>query len=445
MTLENILKTILKTNNAVAFKEVLLSKHAEFCEALQRKYGHRSLPELLYLHIKSPTKKPGVCQFCKSGEVSFNSFRGGYRLFCSAECREAAEEIVPLESILRTIKQKNSTRAYTKQLRRCYPTFCKRIIKKHNVRRLPEALYLELKSATGKKEICKFCSKKTTGFCNFSKGYKPYCSLSCAQKSEETNEKRKQALLDRYGVTKSMDVPGVKARVRATNLSRYGVPSPLHHSAVREKGRATSMKKYGVDYYAKTPMFKKRIKAKKEEIQQKREATFIRNLGVRSPAQVPEIHERQGKNSYRIKEVTVGGKVFRVRGYEPVMLKHLISIGIKPKNIKVSAKEGLPTVDYVYDGKSHRYFPDMLVKDGNRINLIEVKSVVTAGLQSDEAFNRLKAKLRAANKVYPTVLAFIQLEGKRYRIKMFYSYQWRREFILRQLGKHNFKVGLICS
>lgn len=123
-------------------------------------------------------------------------------------------------------------------------------------------------------------------------------------------------------------------------------------------------------------------------------ATSMQRYGVAYPSQHWSIQEKVINSGYRTKTYKLGSRTLNVRGYEPQAIDYLLSKGIKPQHIRAGGK-GIPSVQYRYQGKDRRYFPDILLKArGKRDTLIEVKSTWTLRLD----LPKILAKKRASEK-----------------------------------------------
>lgn len=93
----------------------------------------------------------------------------------------------------------------------------------------------------------------------------------------------------------------------------------------------------------------------------------------------------------RPRETSVGSRTVTTEGYEHFAAKHLIKVEkIDPRLLKFK----IAGIHYEYGGKSKRYYPDISI--GNL--MIEVKSLVTAGLLNTDRYGTLdilKAKRKA--------------------------------------------------
>lgn len=93
---------------------------------------------------------------------------------------------------------------------------------------------------------------------------------------------------------------------------------------------------------------------------------------------------------FRLSEVTVRGKTFRVQGYEGLALPHILS-KFKLRITQISNTQ-VPVIDYSWRGR-RKYYPDFFIKSLN--TLVEVKSTYTMGINNMRTFNRNIAKARA--------------------------------------------------
>lgn len=146
---------------------------------------------------------------------------------------------------------------------------------------------------------------------------------------EENVKYTKEAMLSKYGVEYSTQLPSMKEKSRQTNLRKRGVEYPSQASEVREKVIQTVREKYGVDNVFQSHEIKEKITQtlldtygvtnplKNTEIKEKAVKTNIERYGVKNPFQltdrvkegmlkkhgnetplmVPEISERARKTS----------------------------------------------------------------------------------------------------------------------------------------------------
>lgn len=218
----------------------------------------------------------------------------------------------------------------------------------------------------------------------------------------------------------------VKAKFQKTMKQRYGVHWTGESSQLLSKMRATCKANHGVE----VPLQNKRIKAKATktfkatylargaEIRAKYERTMLENYGVRHNMHVPQIFHQQQASAYGANSLRINGKEFSVRGAEGLVVKHLVTkLKIDVDCIETSTTKGVPTIPYKKQGKTHVYYPDILVSLPHRSVLIEVKSDYTAGLSADtdaakSLFRSMRLKLKAAENEGFDVRLVICVKGK---------------------------------
>jgi len=280
---------------------------------------------------------------------------------------------------------------------------------------------------------------------SFQGGFKAkYCGRSCAagspevrQKIEESHlrirgvihvsldksviEKRKQTNRKRYGGSSTFDSPSLSRKAHKTIEDRYGVRDFSQTQDWYEKVRQTCTQKYGVSWVTQLETCKEKTRStfqeryevdwfsQTPEWYQKCVATCQARYGVKWVTQDPEIFERQ-KNSYKRKSIRINGKLHRVQGYEPFVLKYL-----EPEITKLWTKsKNLPCLYYKHEDKSRRYYPDALVEmtSGERI-LFEVKSTYTASLDIDKNLQKFHSAIKWCRETGATfVLAIGHPKGK---------------------------------
>ena len=98
------------------------------------------------------------------------------------------------------------------------------------------------------KEILCKCGNKTTFNKNWLDGYRKYCSPKCAQSDNLTKEKRKNTVIEKYGVDNIAKLDDIKMRQESTNLERYGKKSSFQNDEVKRKWKDNVMEKFGVEH-----------------------------------------------------------------------------------------------------------------------------------------------------------------------------------------------------
>lgn len=148
--------------------------------------------------------------------------------------------------------------------------------------------------------MCKRCGK-SLNFRGLTKGYPQFCSSDCAQKSQQTKDKLRKVMNERYdGI--GCASPIIKQKMEKTNLDKYGVKNnfcagplrdkmiekreletgykyPLSNPEIIQKGINTCLSKYGVTNYGASEQSKKEKREmwKTIEYRQKFRDTRVRN------------------------------------------------------------------------------------------------------------------------------------------------------------------------
>ena len=148
-------------------------------------------------------------------------------------------------------------------------------------------------------------------------------------------------------------------------MDKFGVDCPLKSKDIKEKIKQTCLDKFGVDNVSKS-----------EDIKEKIRETNMKNFGVPHPMQNPLIVEKQQKSAFKRKMYTFpSGRVEYIQGYEPFCLDDLLhKENVNETDIVCDIKL-VPRIDYMYNDKQHKYFPDIHIPSQNK--LIEIKSAWT--------------------------------------------------------------------
>lgn len=118
--------------------------------------------------------------------------------------------------------------------------------------------YYDIYLKHGNEGICPICGKDTT-FQGIFKGYSKHCSISCAHLNKETQEKYKQTMFDRHGITNMFDNPEVQQKAQKSKFSEENL----------NKAKENCVDKYNTEYITQTEEFiennkQKRLKKIKE-------------------------------------------------------------------------------------------------------------------------------------------------------------------------------------
>ncbi len=80
---------------------------------------------------------------------------------------------------------------------------------------------------------------------------------------EESENKRKETCLKRYGVEYSLQSKEVKNKGKETSLKKYGTEIPSQSEVIKQKTKATNIEKYGSDCVLKVDEIKTKNKINK--------------------------------------------------------------------------------------------------------------------------------------------------------------------------------------
>lgn len=202
-------------------------------------------------------------------------------------------------------------------------------------------------------------------------------SLSIEERLNQKN-KRQAGMLKKYGVVNASQDKQLQAKKIQTFLSKYGCENPAQNPdiiqkikdtwpSVAAKREKTNLAKYGVAHYSST-----------EECKERRRRTWLANYGVDNPAKSDQVKDKiyQGQNYKKTnKTICLCGKLYRVQGFEHIIIAELLKSGFKESDIVID-KKLVPKINYFDNtGAKRRYYPDIWIP---RLNmLIEVKSLYT--------------------------------------------------------------------
>ena len=191
-----------------------------------------------------------------------------------------------------------------------------------------EQLYIELNPHINTN--CPICNKPLN-FINFSKGYRKNCSKACADK----------------------------------NINRVN------------KIKNTKLEKYGDSNYNNNDLKKQ---------------SCITKYGTEHPTQHPDIFEKINKNKanrHNKEYLLPSGKAIIVQGYENIFLDMYLKNN-NENTISIST-ESKPIINYYYENKVRKYYPDFYIKNTNTI--IEIKSEYTYKNQYNKNIAKFKSTI----------------------------------------------------
>lgn len=251
---------------------------------------------------------------------------------------------------------------------------------------------------------CDICLEKNVVEFRQLNGVDKYSCRKCAarnrkkpnKRTEEEkviiNEKTKKTKLEKYGNENYQNID----KIKVTKLEKYGNP---HFNNI-EKTRKTKKEKYGNENFNNQVKKNETLRIKygnenynnpekrKDTLiklygdphfnnQPKKEETCLLTYGVRHTNQVPDIMTKINISSYKTKLHELG---LNYQGSYELDFLDMCLI----ENIKIEKFVG--NIEYINEGKKHKYYPDFYHRQTNTI--IEIKSKYT--FEIDLKVNNLK-------------------------------------------------------
>lgn len=136
-----------------------------------------------------------------------------------------------------------------------------------------------------------------------------YCSTKCGRDNEESKEKTRNTMFERYGGATALESPVIREKIKKTMFEKYGVEHPSESRELKEKKEQNNLKKYGVRHTLQLESTKEKSKQtwKKKygaehpmlnrEMVEKTIARNIEKYGARSTAQLEGAKQKQEKTN----------------------------------------------------------------------------------------------------------------------------------------------------
>lgn len=209
---------------------------------------------------------------------------------------------------------------------------------------------------------------------------------------EESTTKRKQTVLEKYGVDNVMQLDEVKDKLKAINLETLGVAYPMQSGEVKGKAKKTLQNNYGVDNPSQSSVIRKQM-----------EQTSIKKYGVPYHLQNAESLERTYEKQHRLKKVVYQGVEFSLMGYEGYALPIFVErwkwpIEVVSTRDRISIKYHDPIND-----RDRYYIVDFLIRFADKTIPVEIKSDHTLGIRDLEDHNQKVTRKIVASKIRATV------------------------------------------
>lgn len=209
--------------------------------------------------------------------------------------------------------------------------------------------------------------------------------------TDEFKKKTKETFEKKYGghPTKLKET---QDRKKKTNLERYGHEHSLNNPEIKEKSRITNNLKYGGDSsMCSEEIRKKSIETNKkkrgtdwyvqsDDFKKKFKETMFLRYGVEQVMHYTPSFEKSIDTSYKKKiYIFPSGRVEKIQGYEGFGINDLLNSGYSEDDIVISNQEIEKFTGKIWyndsENKRRKYYPDIYIISENRI--IEVKSKYT--------------------------------------------------------------------
>ena len=245
--------------------------------------------------------------------------------------------------------------------------------------------------------ICQVCGNETKFI--FLSGYKNTCSDHCAhilsgmnQDQNIKKQKYKQTCLEKYGVENTFQADICKEKIEQTNLERYGYAHNFSkESSSRKKWQNRLLKEEGITTVFQRKAVKEKIKQTNlrkyghENIAQGSKKELIKlRYGVEHVLQNKEIHEKQQRSCFRIKQFKETG-IWYQASYE---LDFLEKYYIKYPDIQRGK-----SIKYLFNGKNKIYHSDFYIPSLNLI--IEIKNSYLFEKYKEQNISKKEATIAA--------------------------------------------------
>lgn len=128
-----------------------------------------------------------------------------------------------------------------------------------------------------------------------------YCSKRCAGSDRDTiensNRKRKQTLIKKYGAPNPFTNKDVREKWKQTNIKKYGVEHPWESKEIQEKRKQTCFKKYGVQFSGQS-----------QTVKNKKKQTNLQRYGDEIPSRLIRVKEKVKVNNMQKHGVAYPGQ-----------------------------------------------------------------------------------------------------------------------------------------
>lgn len=112
--------------------------------------------------------------------------------------------------------------------------------------------------------------------------------------------------------------------------------------------------------------------------------------------------QERNKNRFNTRPYKLGNRIVHIQGYEDKAIDWILqNTKRKPKHIQVSSDSIVPVIEYKFEGKVRKHYPDLMIeKASGGTCIVEVKSAYSFGIlyasSRPKVFYKNKAKRKAA-------------------------------------------------
>lgn len=258
----------------------------------------------------------------------------------------------------------------------------------YNGRTLSEKMYMFMNNINDV-PLCVVCNKNNVRFLRVTTGYRTCCSGECSNKNPIKKINRKNTFIKKYNVESPFASKEIQQKIKAVNLEKYGAENPFASNVIKSNIKIKNLELYGVENSSQREDVKQKTRNtnlsktnfQKEKEKEKRIATSLLRYGVEYPMQHPDVKNKSAKHAKNFKKYYfASGKCINIQGYENVALDILL---LEYNEIDIYASHDIPfAIDYFFNNKNRKYFPDIFIKSTNTI--YEIKSYWTLKTHIDE-------------------------------------------------------------
>lgn len=242
------------------------------------------------------------------------------------------------------------------------------------------------------------------------KYYCKNCFLHTKELMQKRNEKSKQTLLEKHGVTNPMKLEETKEKIRKTCLEKYGVENLMDSEIIKEKQKKTCLEKYGVENVLLRPDIqeksKKAIKEKYgvdsalklEWVKEKIKKSCLEKYGVEKPFQSEIIRKKAQKSLQEQGKVNTSSQQLKIYNLlKEEFEKCYLNFPLGDLSLDCAIEVNNVKIDIEYDGhywhknlkQKDRARDEIVKKQGYKILRIEGEKIIPSKEEISEKINIL--------------------------------------------------------